>query len=179
MLHIPPTNLLLLAAKQEPYKKNYLLTKILKNFLEKVQKEGPARRKDRKGNMTRQKNKRGDSKVDSNDSPEIPDRGRQQTSPASLRSSYLGTERNTPVIPNWFQPCQCRCCLCYPGEYLGLWTLIRYNWTQVLEACDSVKLLSIYFYLCVDAAGIVCHQLGLLTTDLHAVGCWGFFETLN
>ena len=28
-----------------------------------------------KGNRTRQKNKRGDSKVESNDSPEIPDRG--------------------------------------------------------------------------------------------------------
>ena len=27
------------------------------------------------GNRTRQKNKRGDSKVESNDSPEIPDRG--------------------------------------------------------------------------------------------------------
>ena len=27
VLHIPPTNLLLLAAKQEPYKKAYLLTK--------------------------------------------------------------------------------------------------------------------------------------------------------
>ena len=49
----------------------------MKNFLEKVQKERPAGRKrsDRKGNRTRQKNKRGDSKVESNDSPEIPDRG--------------------------------------------------------------------------------------------------------
>ena len=27
MLHIPPTSLLILAAKQEPYKKAYLLTK--------------------------------------------------------------------------------------------------------------------------------------------------------
>ena len=27
MLHIPPTNLLSLAAKQDPYKKSYLLTK--------------------------------------------------------------------------------------------------------------------------------------------------------
>ena len=27
MLHIPPSNLILLAAKQEPYKKAYLLTK--------------------------------------------------------------------------------------------------------------------------------------------------------
>ena len=32
---------------------------------------------------------------------------------------YLGTERNAPFIPNWFQPCQCRCCLCFPGEILG------------------------------------------------------------
>ena len=37
--------------------------------------------------------------------------------------SYLGTERNTLAIPNWFQPCQCCCCLCYPGEYLRLGTL--------------------------------------------------------
>ena len=37
----------------------------------------------------------------------------------------LGTERNTPVIPNWFQPCQCCCCLCYPGQYLRLGTLIN------------------------------------------------------
>ena len=45
--------------------------------MEKVQKKGPAGRKrsDRKGNRTRQKNKRGDSKVESNDSPEISDRG--------------------------------------------------------------------------------------------------------
>ena len=32
MLHIPPTNLLLLAAKQEPYKKAYLLTKNAEEF---------------------------------------------------------------------------------------------------------------------------------------------------
>ena len=31
-LHIPPTNLLLLAAKQEPYKKAYLLTKNIEEF---------------------------------------------------------------------------------------------------------------------------------------------------
>ena len=39
--------------------------------------KGPAGRKryDRKRNKTRQKNDRGDSKVESNDSPEIPDRG--------------------------------------------------------------------------------------------------------
>ena len=49
----------------------------MNTFLEKVQKKGPAGRKrsDRKGNRTRQKNKRGDSEVESNDSPEIPDGG--------------------------------------------------------------------------------------------------------
>ena len=92
---------------------------------------------------------------------------------------YLGTERNIPVIPNWFQPRQCCCCLCYPGEYLGLGTLISYNLAQVLEACDSLKLLSIYFDICVDVTGVVCHQLGLLGSDLHAAGCGGFVETLN
>ena len=41
MLHIPPINLVL-DAKQEPYKEAYLLTKNTKNFLEKVQENGPA-----------------------------------------------------------------------------------------------------------------------------------------
>ena len=49
----------------------------------------------------------------------------------------------------------------------------------MLEACDCLKLLSIYLDLRVDATGIVCHQLGLLGADLHAVGCGGFVETLN
>ena len=42
---------------------------------------------------------------------------------------HFETERNTSVIPN----CQCCCCLCYPGEYLRLGTLISYNWAQVLK----------------------------------------------
>ena len=44
---------------------------------------------------------------------------------------------------------------------------------------DCLKLLSIHFDLCVDATGVVCHQLSLLSTDLHAVGCGGFVEALN
>ena len=35
------------------------------------------------------------------------------------------------------------------------------------------------FDLSVDATGVVCHQLELLGTDLHAIGCGGFVETLN
>ena len=47
--------------------------------------------------------------------------------------------------------------------------LFHYHWALVLEACDCLKLLSIYFNLCVDATGGVCHQLDFLGTDLHAV----------
>ena len=50
--------------------------------------------------------------------------------------SYLGTERNTPVIPNWFQSCQCCCCLCYPGEYLGLGTLISYLGSVLFQSSN-------------------------------------------
>ena len=35
------------------------------------------------------------------------------------------------------------------------------------------------FDVLVNAAGVVCHQVGLLCTDLHAVGFGGFVETLN
>ena len=44
----------------------------------------------------------------------------------------------------------------------------------MLEACGCLKLLSIYFVVCVDATGVVHHQLGLLGTELHAVSCGGF-----
>ena len=42
----------------------------------------------------------------------------------------------------------------------------------ILEASDCLKLLSIYFDICVDATDVECHQLDLLCTDIHA-------ETLN
>ena len=44
--------------------------------------------------------------------------------------------------PNSFQPCQCCWCLCNPGEYLRLGIFFSYNWAQVLEVCDCLKLLS-------------------------------------
>ena len=52
-----------------------------------------------------------------------------------------------------------------------LGTLVTYKGAQVLDACDCLKLLSIYFILCVDATNVVCQKLGLLCTDPHAVGC--------
>ena len=59
-----------------------------------------------------------------------------------------------------------------------LGTLISYNLARVFQACDCLKLLSIYFDLCIDAIGVVCHQLGLRGTDIHAVGLGGFVKTL-
>ena len=45
MLKIPPTNSLLLTAKQEPYKKSYLLTKNIEEFSSKSLEERASRQK--------------------------------------------------------------------------------------------------------------------------------------
>ena len=50
---------------------------------------------------------------------------------------------------------------------------------MVVILCVCLKLLSIYFDLCVDATGVLCHQLGLLGADLHSVDCGGFVGTDN
>ena len=63
------------------------------------------KRSDRKGNKTRQKNKRGDSKVESNDSPEIPDRGETSDIPClpsggeRREGEDLGGKRQTVDVP--------------------------------------------------------------------------------
>ena len=80
MLHIPPTNLLLLAPEQEPYKKAYLLEKNIEEFPGRTSGKWSStqekkKKSDKEGTRIRQKIKRVDSKVESNDSPEIPDRG--------------------------------------------------------------------------------------------------------
>ena len=69
-------------SKQEPHKIAYLLTKASKQ----------KKRYERKSNRTQQKNKRGDRKVESNDSPEIADWRRQHTSPASLPGFSHGAQ---------------------------------------------------------------------------------------
>ena len=47
--------------------------------------------------------------------------------------------------------------------------------SSVITEPRYLKLVTVSnFDLCVDATGVVCHQLGLLGTDLHAVGCGGF-----
>ena len=103
MLHILPTNYHLLAVKQEPYPKLCLLTKNTEEFSGKSQENGQKTRQDRKSNGSRQKNEKSDSKGESNDSPEIADRGeggRHQTSSARLRGPHY---RN-------------HCCYLTPGQ---------------------------------------------------------------
>ena len=51
------------------------------NFLGGKSQENGHEEKDRKSNRTRKKNKRGDSKVESNDSPEISERGQTSDMP--------------------------------------------------------------------------------------------------
>ena len=50
---------------------------------------------------------------------------------------------------------------------------------RYLKLVTVSSFLSIYFAVCVDANGVVCHQLGLLGNHLHAVGSEGFVEALN
>ena len=76
---MPTTNLLFLDAKQESNKKAYLLTKNIDEFKQKVKRKG---QQGRKSNRTRQENKRGDSKLESNDSPDIPDREETSDNPS-------------------------------------------------------------------------------------------------
>ena len=91
MFHIPPTNLLLLADKQEPYKKAYLLTKNIEEFFwKKVQKNGPGdkkKKKDRKSNRTREET----AKWNQMTALRFQTGGKHQTSPASLRGRPKGT----------------------------------------------------------------------------------------
>ena len=88
MLHIPPTYLLLLAAKQESYKKVYLLTKNIEEFSGKSSVERNSRQKKDKiervtglGRRTREEI----AKWNQMTALRFQTGGRHQTSPASLR----------------------------------------------------------------------------------------------
>ena len=101
---------------------------------------------------------------------------------SSMRQSHLGTERNAPVIPNCFQPCQCCCHLCSPGEHLRLGTLVGYNWAQVPEACElwilSAELQRIQAMEITCCCKILCisYEDHVINEEVHAqiqqaVGC--------
>ena len=90
MLHIPPTNLLLLAAKQKPYKKAYLLTKNNGIFFGKKFRrmdQQAEKKKDKTERTTGLSRRTGQEIVKWNQMTALRFQtgGRHQTSPASLR----------------------------------------------------------------------------------------------
>ena len=130
MLHLPPTNLLLLTAKQEPYKKAYLSTnKYWRIFWKKFRRKGQRAEENKTERVTGLGRRTIEEIAKWNQMTALRfqmEGGRHQTSPASLR-----------------------------GMLESISGFIGYNWAQVLEACNSLQLLSIHFDLCVDATGVV------------------------
>ena len=58
--------------------------------------------------------------------------------------------------------------------------MIRNNCSEVLnKACYDTQLLTFYLDLPLDGTGAVCHQVYVLSTDLHLIPCAGFVETVN
>ena len=86
MLHIPPTNSLLLTAKQEPYKKAYLLTKNIEEFSGKSLEESASRqgKTERVRGLSR-RTREEIAKWNQMTALRFQTEGRHQTSPASLR----------------------------------------------------------------------------------------------
>ena len=50
--------------------------------------------------------------------------------------------------------------------------------SSVITEPRYLKLVTVSL-ICVDTTDVVCHQLGLLGTDLHAIRCEGFVKMLN
>ena len=91
MLHIPPTNLLLLAAKQDPYKKADLLRKTVEEFSGKSSGEWTSRqKKENTETVTRQGRRTREEIVKWNQMTALRFKTgrRHQTSPASLRGAF-------------------------------------------------------------------------------------------
>ena len=98
VLHIQLTNLLLPAAKQEPNKKAYLLTKNIEDFLEKKkvpENERAGRRKVKTERVTRLSRRTSEeiAKWNQMTALRFQTGGRHQTSPASLRWLHQGSKR--------------------------------------------------------------------------------------
>ena len=88
MLHIPPTNLLLLAAKQESYRKAYLLTKNIEEFYgKKFRRKDQQAEKDKIERVTGlgRRTREEIAKWNQMTALRFQTGGRHQASPASLR----------------------------------------------------------------------------------------------
>ena len=96
--------------------------------------------------------------------------------------SYLGTERNTLSFQTGFSLLNADVVSAILDSVSGLEPssiIIEPRYLKLVTQDGCLKLLSIHFDLCVDAIGVVCHQLGILGTDLHAIVCGGFVKMLK
>ena len=92
MLHISPTNCLLLTAKQEPYKKAHLSTKYIEEFfLKKFRRLGQQAEKDKTERVTGLGRRKREeiAKWNQMTALRFQTGGRHQTSPASLRGHHI------------------------------------------------------------------------------------------
>ena len=97
MLHIPPTNLLLLNAKQESYKKAYLFNeKYWRIFWKKFRRKGQQAEKDKTERVTGlgRRTREEIAKWNQMAALRFQTGERHQTSPASLRGLHLGIWTN-------------------------------------------------------------------------------------
>ena len=95
-----------------------------------------------------------------------------------MHQSDLGADGDVLVVPNDDKFGHCSCSLGCLGEYFGLGSLIRYYSSQTFKAADGLQFLVVYGNVSADAIGVICHQLGLLCTDLHAICRGGLFKVI-
>ena len=91
----------------------------------------------------------------------------------------FGTKRNTPSFQTGFNLVSAAVVCDILQSISGLEPSSVITEPRYLKLVTFSSFCQFIFYLCVDATGAVCHQLGLCGNDLHAVGCGGFVETLN
>ena len=115
MLHIPPTNLLLQAVKQESYKKAYLFMKNIEEFSGKSSEEWASMQTERATGLGRQTRKE-IVKWNQMTALRFQIRGRHQTSPASLwglqkvKSGIGGPDWDMTMFDSYFQTLLCIHC---------------------------------------------------------------------
>ena len=86
-----------------------------------------------------------------------------------MQQSDLWAEVYVLVVPDDLQLCECCYGLGNPGAYVRHGSFVSDYGSQIFEALDGFQLLTIDPDVTADAIGVVGHQFGLLSTDLHAV----------
>ena len=87
--------------------------------------------------------------------------------------SDLGADGDVIVVPDNFYFGHWSCGPSHPVEYFGLWSFIQYSSSQIFKIKYGIQFLVVHGNVSADATGVICHQLGLLCTDLHVICCNG------